>query len=188
MCFNRRISRGFTLIELLLVAALLLMIAGAFTAPLMQGIKIFNRLNQVHQEEEIALFMERLTQELKNSVNFSLLPFMYSEQSLSFATFQRFSQPGNSQGELWPIHVTYEYDGDTRQIKRLEKGNAFFGSNEITTAEILVKETHSLKFAIQSVGTELPFKVIVTLEYGEGPFLKTLSKEILLPVSYAWSQ
>ena len=183
MSFNKS-KRGFTLVEVLLVSSLLLMIGVATTTPLRAGIRVFNRLNDVQQEQELAFLMEKMMHDLQSVVNCSMIPFTHSEQTLSFATLTRDTEGGNSPFALWPIQVGYRYDPDRKEVVREEKRNAFFGVNEVSHTEILASQIHLLKFHTESSGSKLPSKIVVTMEYGQKPHLETLQREMLIPGSY----
>ena len=180
MLFNK----GFTLIEILLVVSLLMVMGASVTTSFLHGIRVYQRLNYVHQEEELAFLMERVTHDLKNAVNYSSIPFSGSEQSISFATLIQELLHQSSPMGFWPVQVEYRYDPNSEEVLRLEKINAFFGSDEVTSREILAKEIHSLAFKFSDNQSRLPPKMNITLDYGGKPFLKKVSEDILIPVSF----
>ncbi len=90
----RASQTGYSLIEILLVVVLLATVSLAITASFFQGVKVYSRFNGALDEEGKAIFMARLTRDLKNSANYSLIPWSVSDNSLSFASVTGLSVGG----------------------------------------------------------------------------------------------
>ncbi len=68
-------ARGFTLIEVLMVSSMISMIGLALFQALSNGIDIWKRADRFATEEDVAIFLEKLTRDLRNGFNYSLLDF-----------------------------------------------------------------------------------------------------------------
>ena len=84
---NNKGSAGFTLIELLIVCILLSIVSLAIYSTLSNGINIWKKVNSQVYDEDIAVFLEKLTADLRSSFDFADLSFTGTEDRLEFATF-----------------------------------------------------------------------------------------------------
>ncbi|MBP7216784.1 MAG: type II secretion system protein [Candidatus Omnitrophica bacterium] len=82
-------QRALTLIELLLVVALVAIIGIALFSTLRNGIDIWRRFLQPLPQQDLVLAFDRFSQDIKNAVAFSSLPFTGDRQQVNIATVVR---------------------------------------------------------------------------------------------------
>ncbi len=84
---NNKLSakKGFTLIEVLIVTLILSIISLAIFSTFSNGLKIYNRINSEVTLEDLVIFLDRLGQDLRNSLNFSTINFTGKDEELEFA-------------------------------------------------------------------------------------------------------
>ncbi len=78
-------KHGFTLIEVLIVTLILSIISLAIFSTFSNGLKIYNRINSEVTLEDLVIFLDRLGQDLRNSLNFSTINFTGKAEELEFA-------------------------------------------------------------------------------------------------------
>lgn len=166
-------TRGFTLVELLLAAALGAVVLLALTSSMVQGLKIFNRLNAMTADEAPAFFLERLTRDLKNAAPYSLVPFSTSDHSVTFASLPSAPIPA-------PVEICYRFDPETRRIYRSQNSYPF--DPETRETETAAEEVERFALDLLSGGGPLPARVTVSVKFGSAQELK---KQILIPAAYA---
>lgn len=81
--FNRR---GMTMVEVLLVASMVAMVTLALFNSFVNGIKIWERSRQLVLEEDIAIFLDKFSVDLRNAFDFSKLPAKGSTYKFAFPT------------------------------------------------------------------------------------------------------
>ncbi|MBU1852696.1 MAG: prepilin-type N-terminal cleavage/methylation domain-containing protein [Candidatus Omnitrophica bacterium] len=79
-------KRGFTFIELLIVTAILAVISLAIYTTFNNGIKIWQKVNTRMSEQELDIFFEYFSSDLRNSFSFTGIGFLGKEDSLQFPT------------------------------------------------------------------------------------------------------
>lgn len=77
---------GMTLIEILIVVSIMSMVSVAIYASLSNGLKVWKRHHELVVEEDIVIFFEKLTQDLRNAFEFSQFEIEGQEQKFSFPT------------------------------------------------------------------------------------------------------
>ena len=110
-----------TLMEILLVVSLVSMVSVALYKVLSQGLRVWERSQQFVAEEDIAIFFEKITADLRNSYVFSKNRFEGTENKFIFPTIVRVAVDaprGVGHGELADQigRVEYFYDGQHRAI------------------------------------------------------------------------
>lgn len=81
--------KGFTLIEVVLVVSLISMVGLAVYHSIANGLRIWERSQRFVGEEDIAIFFDKLSQDLHNAFPYSLISFEGKEDSMSFPTIVR---------------------------------------------------------------------------------------------------
>jgi len=77
---------GFTLMEILLVSALIATISIAIFAALNNGIKLWGRGIAVDKKGDVFIGLEKISQDIRGVIPYSLINFQGSEEKISFAT------------------------------------------------------------------------------------------------------
>ena len=78
--------RGFTLIEILLVTALMASLSLAVFLCLSSGLKLWQRTQQALVQEDVAIFFDKFSGDLRNAFPFSTLAIEGREYSFAFPT------------------------------------------------------------------------------------------------------
>ena len=81
----KRSLTGFTLIELLISSVVISVIALAGYFSLAAGIRVWQRVNQKAEYEDLAFFFDRFGYDLRNCLEFSTISFSGSKDRISFA-------------------------------------------------------------------------------------------------------
>ena len=79
-------SRGFTLVEMLLVVSLFAVVALSIYHAFSNGLKVWERGRQFMAEEDLDIFFDKFSRELRNTFDFSQIGFAGKETSIKFAT------------------------------------------------------------------------------------------------------
>ena len=113
----RPTSQGFTLAEMLIVSLLVAAIALAIFSAFDNGMKIWLRANQTVFEEDLNIFLEKFTGQLRNTFKFKSIAFAGTGESLEFPTLvdsQRMKK--RTVGK-----VIYSYDAMSRTVSKEER-------------------------------------------------------------------
>jgi prepilin-type N-terminal cleavage/methylation domain-containing protein len=78
--------RGFTFIEMLLVSALIASLSLAVFLCLSSGLKLWHRTQQALVQEDVAIFFDKFSADLRNAFGFSTLGIEGREYSFAFPT------------------------------------------------------------------------------------------------------
>jgi len=78
-------NSGFTLIEMLLVMAMLAVVSLAIYTMFSNSVKIWQRIHMSIPVEDVDIFFEKFTSDIKNSMKFKTIGFSGKEESLGFA-------------------------------------------------------------------------------------------------------
>jgi prepilin-type N-terminal cleavage/methylation domain-containing protein len=189
-------SKGFTLLEMLIVLVLVSLVGLVIASTLSNGIKIWQRLNQSVEQEEINIFFEYLTGELHSTFAFSTIGFQGAEDKVSFATIVTSKNLGCVQtgavGE-----VVYVYDEISKQLTKEERDYSQIYKGTSGSKRDLLKNLESLKFSYYFYDKEmdeyiwaeeweeegLPLAIRVELEFGDGRKIKKITRTIDIPIS-----
>ena len=79
-------KRGFTFIEMLLVTALMAALSLAVFLCLSNGLKLWQRTQQALLQEDVAIFFDKFSADLRNAFSFSTLTVDGREYSFAFPT------------------------------------------------------------------------------------------------------
>ncbi|HSV43921.1 MAG TPA: hypothetical protein VLJ10_05135, partial [Candidatus Bathyarchaeia archaeon] len=75
---------SFTLIELLLVASLLSLISVSLYQALSNGLRVWQYTRRLSVEEDVMIFLDKLSADLRNSFDYSLFFFDEGKNYVSF--------------------------------------------------------------------------------------------------------
>ncbi len=132
--FNKN---NFTLIEAVIVAGIFSVVGLTLLATFSSGLKIWQRVYKESSDEDVAIFFEKFSYDLRNTVKYNSIDFRGSKIKVSFATFiKKNSQfPGLSKGIG---EVTYYWDKKNKKIFRVLKNlNDIYREKEGTTQLLL---------------------------------------------------
>jgi type II secretion system protein J len=132
--FRRTERKGFTLIELLIVACMLGGVSLALYSTLSNGIRIWRKVTQIAPEEELNIFFDKFSRDIRNSIRSANIAFSADSQMLKFASLV------NSQnlGVLAPGEISYAYNRYALSVSRTERdASDIFSEREGVTREVL---------------------------------------------------
>ena len=148
---NLRSRQGMTLMEILLVISLISMVSIAIYNALSNGIKVFQRNQQLVVEEDIVLFMDKLSRDLNRSMMFARIPFQGGEFQFSFPTIIKTKADRRSGLDPEMIieqlgKVNYYYDVSENTIYRQQANYSQAIQEQFDDGHLLVENVERLKF------------------------------------------
>ncbi len=144
-------KKGMTLIEILIVVSLMGMISISIYNSLSNGIKVWQRQRQLMVEQDVVIFFEKISQDIRNSYYYSLLLYEGESNRIAIPTIVKTSPDVLSSFDRdIPIEqlgkVEYFFDPSDDSLKK-RQANYFQGTNqEYGAAVSLVKPINSLRF------------------------------------------
>ena len=186
-------KKSFTLIELLLVVSILAMISLALFNTMANGLKIWERSRKFVVQEDVAIFFDKFSQDLRNCFLYSKIPFVGKANRIRFAT--RVKSLKNLEGDHWAEkmgEVEYYFDLTKKNLylRRASYGQALRG--EFDTERSLIKAIESVRFSYYyAQGNEIVLKdeadslipraVGVEVQFWDGHTKQSLRKLINIP-------
>src|SRR5437773_11479335 len=82
-------KKSFTLVEMLLVTSLMAVIGLALFQSLANGLKVWNISTQHAMEDDAAIFFEKISGDVRDAMDYSLIKFDGSKNKISFPTIVR---------------------------------------------------------------------------------------------------
>lgn len=143
MLFIRQKNRGgFTLVELLMVVSMLSIVSLAIFSTFNNGIKIWQKVNRKLDTEEINIFFEKFTRDIRNIFSFSGINFIGTENEVSFPCLAA------SEKILTDTigRITYSYDITKRLIIREGQDFSQVTRDEEGVSQRVLGEVSSSKF------------------------------------------
>lgn len=107
---------GFTLIELVVVTAILAVVGMALYGTFANGINIWKKVTQESVTEDVNLFFEKISHELRNSFKMTGMEFRGGKSRVSFPT--KIKHKSEAGVELLVKQVTYAFDKRKKTLKR----------------------------------------------------------------------
>ena len=135
-------NSGFTLIELLISSVVISVIALAGYFSLAAWIRVWQRVNQKAEYEDLAFFFDRFGYDLRNCLEFSTIDFSGSKDRISFAALLNSSRlKKRTVGE-----VSYLYQPQAGSLSRQERDYSHLYNDEEGWARIALARIKSLEF------------------------------------------
>ncbi|OGX07473.1 MAG: hypothetical protein A2Z88_07210 [Omnitrophica WOR_2 bacterium GWA2_47_8] len=195
---NRASFSAFTLVEILLVVSLVTMISLTLYNAFSNGLKLWSRSQHLSVEEDIAIFFEKINEELDNSYAFS--KFYFKGRTNSFAFPSRVNVWQKSQGKdaaiKEPGMIEYFFDPLSDDLYKRESNygvaieRKFSGEDRLIFSKIksvgfkyFLRDSEGRLFSTQ-ITDEMPrgVRIDVTFLDGQGQE-KNLSKLIFMPMA-----
>jgi prepilin-type N-terminal cleavage/methylation domain-containing protein len=191
-----RSLKGFTLLEMLIVMVLVSLVGLVIFSTLNNGIKIWQRLNQIVEQEDINIFFERLTQEMCNTFEFALIGFRGARDKFTFAALVTSKNLGCVQtGTVGEI--VYVYDESSKRLTKEERDYSQIYKGDSGRKRHLLENIDSLKFSYYFYDStteefiwldeweeeDLPLAIRVELELYDGQKSKAITRTIDIPIS-----
>lgn len=194
---NIKLSSGLTLLEVLLAASLVSVVGMAIYKSLADGINVWQRMRTLVGEEDVSLFFEELTRDLRNSFLHSKIEYQGKEEQCAFPTIittavdPRSNLPAES---FIPQigRVEYFLDLTKRRICRRQANYSQALQFQFGEPVSLVRGVRKLKFTYhyfteegetvsEGISGRYPSAVEVEVEFMENDKVRTMKKMILLP-------
>ncbi len=149
-------TNGLTLLETILVSSLISIVALTLYNALSNGLKVWDRVHQFVIEEDIALFLNEISEELHNAYVMEEMPFEGQPHRIAFPTIVlTLEDPKISGGRDNYIHqpgrVQYFFDTSQKNLYRqqanysLALGGRFFEKREVLGS---LKEVRFLYYTV----------------------------------------
>ncbi|MBU1871511.1 MAG: prepilin-type N-terminal cleavage/methylation domain-containing protein [Candidatus Omnitrophica bacterium] len=136
---------GFTLIEMLVVLSMFALIGLTLFSTLNNGIKIWQRLNQTVKQEDVNLFFDRFSTELRNSFKFKTIEFRGNKEQINFPTLAASSLQG-SMVIRGISEVSYSFDKAGQELSKELRTYSQIYKGESGSNQKVLKDIDSLKF------------------------------------------
>lgn len=186
-------NRSFTLIELIIVTAMLSIISLALYSTFSNGIKIWQKINQDIPAEDVNIFFEKFTSDLRNSLKIAGISFVGGEDEIEFATLVNSKKLQKTTiGE-----IKYKFNSGEGEIIRQKMDYSDVYNGEDGMREALLQKVKSMKFQYYCYDTEkqrylwqgewvkqgLPLAVRVEVELKNDGQASKFTKTVNIPVS-----
>lgn len=187
-----RKNNAFTLIEMLIVTAMLSIVSLAVYATFNNGIKIWQKINQEIPAEDMDIFFEKFTSDLKNSLKISSIDFYGQEDRFELPTLVNSRKLGITVGR-----VRYRFDYAKGEITRQKMDYSDIYNGGMGIEEALLRNVKSLKFQYYIYDSEkqkylwqdeqikqgLPLALRIELELKNNDQTNKFTKTVSIPVS-----
>ncbi len=184
-----RPHKGITFIELLIVVVIMPVIAVALFGAFSSGLEIWDRINRVPPEEDVLLFFDSFSRDLRNSFVFADIGFSGREDSVSFPTIVRsarldkdsvgearyFFEPGAGEIRRERRDFSHVHNGEEGVSQRLARNAGSF----VLTYYYYDAGKNEYSWKDEWSGTVPPRAVRIELELDDGTeknkFIRTVS-------------
>jgi len=191
-------SKGFTLIEILLVTSLFAMVSIAIFYAFSSGVKLWQRSQYLMVEQQAALFLDQMEQELHNSFLTKGLEFKGTSKQCSFPTVIQL--PANFNGEdkssaltdhIGMVEYSFDYEDKTLNRRRANYGQAL--KKKFFPPEVVGQGIEGLRFSYlysPAGGSsefqdhwqeQMPLGVQVEIQFPEKYGSSSLKRLIIIP-------
>ena len=189
--------QAFTFVEMLLVVSMIAIISIALFNTFLNGMKIWDRGYRDITEEDVSLFFEKFVTDLRNSVDYSLLPFEGKGDRISFATLERTKKDARkSKGSVGYVNevgrVEYYFDSVKKALFRRQANYSQSLKKRFSNTRLLIPNVTSQRFQyahndngdyiFEDFAEEfIPSIVSVTIEFGS-TMPRKMQKLVAIPV------
>lgn len=137
-------KNGFTLIELVLVTAILVVVGMALYGTFASGINIWKRVSQRPVTEDVGLFFQNISFDLRNSFRMEGIKFRGGERQISFPA--RIKRRNNGKPEDSIGQVTYSFDRRKGEVYKEQADYSEVYRKKPGHKRVLVEGIRSLRF------------------------------------------
>ncbi len=192
-----RSSRGFTLIEILLVTALFAMCSIAIFRTFVSGVKLWEHAQRFSVQEDISIFMDKLSEDLRNSFYYSKIKFSGMETQLTFCAFVTTRADENSSRRTEGLidqmgAVKYHLDYEEHKLYRSQANYAQALKGKFQEPRTLVHAVDGIRFAYYYPGKKglqsyakaqeaIPAGVFVEVRFHDESSERVMSRFIAIP-------
>ena len=193
---KKRLISGMTLIEMLLVVSLIGMVSIGIYNALSSGLKVWKKSNQLVIEEDVAIFFDKISGDLRNVFYFSKIPMEGNNIRFSFPTII-YDVPNLPIGEessdlVDQVGVVeYYFDGLSDGLYRRQANYGQSQRGEFGAGRLLVPFVEDVQFRYyyltetdelysDTVLELIPSGVEITVEFNDPQGRKIMKKSIQL--------
>lgn len=180
---------------------MLSVVALAIYSTFNSGIKIWQRLIQGMPAEDLNIFFEKISNDLRNSFGFSGIEFVGEQNSISFATLV-LTEMGQKERALSIGEVGYCFDAQTETLSRWQANYSQVYQNKSTLLRQMMSNVKSLSFQYYYYDPEeeayiwkdvwqeqeeaekeekVPLAVRIKIEFDEDAGRKNVTRTITIP-------
>ena len=135
---------AFTFIEMLFVTALLSIVGVSLYSALSNGVRIWQRITQESAAENINIFFEKLSFDLRNSFSFSFVEFEGDENEIIFpAIVQSVERSKIVQGIG---RISYSFDREQKTLNKKQSNFSQIYQNKFGFPQMLVNRIEKVRF------------------------------------------
>ncbi len=187
-------KKGLTLMETLIVVSLIAMTSMAIYSSLSNGLKVWKKTQQLVVEEDIVIFFDKLSQDLRNTYLYAKFNFDGGKQRITFPTrIQRLPDQRIKNARQDYVSqlgkVEYYYDGLKDIIYRREANYSQALNGKFSKKRILVRHIRAVhfKYFYYAEGKEIyspevfetyPSRVEVEVEFSDKQGNKNMKRSI----------
>lgn len=143
-------NRGFTLVEMMLVAMMLAVVSLAIYNVLSNGVKIWQRIHKSITAEDVDIFFEKFTSDVRNSARFKTIRFFGDGENLGFATLVN----STSLAKRIVGEVRYSFNPYSWKVRRERRDYSQLYLGERGSSQELLTNAKALKFRYYAYDVE----------------------------------
>ncbi|VAX35344.1 hypothetical protein MNBD_UNCLBAC01-27 [hydrothermal vent metagenome] len=137
--------------EVLIVTSLIAMVSATVYSMVTMGVKVWRRNQQLVIEEDVAIFFDKLSRDLRNTFVYSHFSFEGGEQKISFPTMVHTLVDRRSGGNPNEYHdqmglVKYSYDGLTNILYRQQANYSQALNKRFVQKQSIVQGIEKVRF------------------------------------------
>ena len=170
---KKRLRAGFTLVEILLVVSMVAMISISLYTAFSNGFKLWARGQHFVMEEDIAIFFDKIGEDLRNSFQYSLIAFKGRERSISFPTVVYAAMNSKETKSGHYIHqigrVEYHFDPIKNQLFRRQADYGQALKDEFPPERTLLNNVMDVEFNYFYAGADADARMEKTTVMDELP-------------------
>lgn len=136
--------KGFTFVELLLVTAMLSVIGLAIYSTFSSGINFWLRLSQEKNDEDVIIFFEKISSDLRNSFRYRDIDFKGSGDEVSFPVIAEFETKHGKRKGVGRVDYVFDRRGESIKVKQSNYSEVYLGRPHYERE--LVNNIRSLNF------------------------------------------
>ncbi len=195
--FRRPNRRSFTLIEILLTTALFSMCSLAIYQVFASGLKLWARAQHFAVEEDISIFFDKISEDLRGSFYFTGIKFEGTANKITVPTFimaQPDARSVHADGEAF-AHigaVRYYLDSENHTLQRSQANYSQALDGRFVDDKVVVKAVSGLKIVYYMPGSKgvepfakvsdvIPSSVYIEVTYSDGRSEQSTSRMIAIP-------
>ncbi|MFC1645930.1 type II secretion system protein GspJ [Candidatus Omnitrophota bacterium] len=204
----KRLNSGFTFVEILLVTAMLSVIGLSIYATFNSGINLWLRINKQQSAEDVNIFFEKISHDLRNSFKYTDIVFRGRGDEISFPVVANFQ--GKRSRTQGIGKVDYIFDRGTDSIKKRESNYSEAYKGKVGNEREVVSNIESLSFRYYYYDPEekqcfwvgswqeeedgeklglvvekkLPLAVRIAIEVKDGRIKRRFQRTVFIPAAY----